>query len=312
MNFRDDPMIHTLRILLYRHRPRSLVLSALTFTVMVLTALASASDAHAAKETGRVLSIGGAVTEIVYALGEEDRLAGRDSTSTWPEAATALPDVGYMRALSPEGVLSVKPDLILARQSSGPPEAIEVLKAADVEWVDVPDEYSAEGIDDAVRIVAEALGVPEKGDALRARISGRFEEVRDIVEEVDEPKTVLFVLSVQNGRIMASGSGTAASGILKLAGAKNMIDEFEGYKQLSDEAIIKGDPDVILMMSRGGSDEHAASDEALLTNPAVMVTTAGRNKAIIRMDGLYLLGFGPRTADAANDLAHKLYGNELD
>ena len=126
--------------------------------LVLLPLLASLCCAGAARgaEAERVLAIGGAVTEIVFALGESDRLIARDTTSTYPPEALELPDVGYMRALSPEGVLSVEPDLILARANSGPAEAIEVLQAAAIQWVSVPDDFTVEGIDENIRIVAEA------------------------------------------------------------------------------------------------------------------------------------------------------------
>lgn len=306
-------MILQFRRALHRQRPRSLVLATVYLIVATFLVMArTAGDAGAQERPDRVLSIGGAVTEIVYALGEDDRLVARDSTSTFPEAANALPDIGYMRALSPEGVLSVEPDLILARESSGPPEAIEVLKSADVEWVDVPGDYTAQGIDEAIAIVAEALGVPEKGEELRARLAAEFKAVAARIADLEQPKEILFVLSTTNGRIMASGTGTAADGIIELAGAKNVIDDFEGYKQLSDEAIISANPDAILMMTRGGDTGHGASDEELIDQSALKATTAGREHAVIRMDGLYLLGFGPRTAAAASDLAQQLYGNAFD
>ena len=81
-------------------------------------------------DASRLVSIGDSITEIIFALGEQDRLVARDSTSTYPPAATALPDVGYMRALSPEGVLSVNPSAIVAVEGSGPVETLDVLKKA--------------------------------------------------------------------------------------------------------------------------------------------------------------------------------------
>src|SRR5690554_4553900 len=89
-------------------------------------------------EAGRVVSLGGAVSEIVVALGQGGRLVARDTTSTWPEAVAALPDVGYLRQLSPEGLISVAPDLILAEEGAGPPEAVEVLRAAAIPFVTIP------------------------------------------------------------------------------------------------------------------------------------------------------------------------------
>lgn len=302
-------MMISLRHALNNERPRSLLWTAACAATIALLFAARAPSAYADDEPQRVLSIGGAVTEIVYALGEEERLVGRDSTSSYPEAALKLPDVGYMRALAPEGVLSIKPDLILAREGSGPPEAIEVLKSASIPFVDVPERYTAEGVEEAIRVVAKALDAEGKGDTLRAEFAEQAAALEAAVAGIGEKKRVLFILSMQDGRILASGKGTAADGILTLAGAANAITEYDGYKQLTDEALIEADPDVILMMDRGG--EFAVDDETLFLHPGLKTTQAAKDRAVIRMDGLYLIGFGPRTASAALDLAKALYGDDI-
>ncbi|MEO0637893.1 MAG: hemin ABC transporter substrate-binding protein [Pseudomonadota bacterium] len=272
--------------------------------VFIWSGYASAEE----PEAKRVLAIGGAVTEIVYALGEDDRLIGRDSTSTFPPEATNLPDVGYIRALSPEGVLSVNPDLILARENNGPPEAVDVLKSTGVTWVDVPDDFSVEGVDENIRIVAEALGVPQKGDELRRRVASEIAAVQQRLDGVRTQKTVMFVLSMRDNRIMAAGFNTAADGIIRLSGARNVIDVFEGYKPLSDEAILKAAPDVIVTMA--GRGDHGADDEQVKSHPALGRTPAALNNEIIQVDGLLMLGFGPRTGLAAQQLASAIYGFE--
>ncbi|HEY4193548.1 MAG TPA: ABC transporter substrate-binding protein, partial [Mesorhizobium sp.] len=104
-------------------------LIALSFTLAPVGAGAS-ENTSVFPAGAKIASIGGSITEIVFALGEQDRLVARDSTSVYPQEAFKLPDVGYMRQLSPEGVLSVDPSGILALQGSGPKEAIDVLKKA--------------------------------------------------------------------------------------------------------------------------------------------------------------------------------------
>ena len=103
------------------------------------TGAACAALPARAATPSRVLCLGGALTEIVFGLGLGARLIARDTTSTYPPEALALPDVGYLRALSPEGVLSVGPDLILAEHDAGPAEVVEVLRKSGVPWIEVPD-----------------------------------------------------------------------------------------------------------------------------------------------------------------------------
>lgn len=260
-------------------------------------------------DPSRVVSIGGSLTEIVYALGEEKRLVARDQTSVYPDAALSLPDVGYMRQLSPEGVLSVDPTGILLLEGSGPREAVDVLKKARADLVPVPDRFDREGILAKIEIVGKALGVEDKAEALAGAVDADLRAVEKLTAGIKAHKRVLFILSMQGGKLLAAGGGTASDGIIKLAGGVNVIDSFQGYKQVSDEAVITAKPDVILMMTRGG--EHSQAGDELFAHPAIAPTPAGQAKALIRMDGAYLLGFGPRTASAARDLAMALYGDQV-
>jgi iron complex transport system substrate-binding protein len=279
---------------------------------VLLTVIALPAGADEGKavfsDASRIVSIGGSITEIVYALGEEGRLVARDSTSTYPDAAAKLPDVGYMRALSPEGVLSVNPSGILALQGSGPKEAVDVLKKSSVPFIEVPDRYDHEGILEKIRIVGKSLGVDAKVEKLEAETDAKLRAAEKQTAAIKERKRVLFVLSTQGGKILAAGSDTAADGIIRLAGAVNAVEGFSGYKSMTDEAIVSAKPDVILTMRGGGPP---ISEDELFANPAIASTPAGTNRKMISMPGGYLLGFGPRTAEATHDLAVLLYGSQV-
>lgn len=265
-----------------------------------------AADLKPFADPSRLVSIGGSLTEIIFALGEEGRLVARDQTALYPEAALALPDVGYMRALSPEGVLSVKPTALLVIDGSGPPEALEVLAGAGVAFQSVPETYSAQGVLAKVRAVGQALDVSGKAEALAAEIERQFGALAEKTGAVTGRKKVLFVLTAAGGKIQASGTGTAADGIIALAGGQNAITDYSGYRALTEEAIIAADPDVILMMDRGEDPSTVATE--LFGNAAIGLTKAGQQKALIRIEGAYLLGFGPRTPQAAQELFDALYG----
>ncbi|MCF6112444.1 hemin ABC transporter substrate-binding protein [Mesorhizobium muleiense] len=275
--------------------------------------MAFALPARAAEGTeifadpSKIAAIGGSITEIVFALGEQDRLVARDSTSRYPEAALKLPDVGYMRQLSPEGVLSVNPSGILALHGSGPKETVDVLKKTSIPFIEVPERYDHEGILEKIRIVGKALGADAKADALAAEIDVKLKAAEKQTASIKDRKRVLFVLSMRGGKILASGSNTAADGIIRLSGGVNAVDGYSGYKQLSDEAVITARPDVILMMNNAGP---GVSDDELFANPSIRSTPAGAARKVVRMDGGYLLGFGPRTADVIRDLAASLYGGQ--
>nr|WP_245710928.1 ABC transporter substrate-binding protein [Citreimonas salinaria] len=266
-----------------------------------------------AQQAADVLSMGGAVTEIVVALGQGHRLRARDATSTWPPEVTDLPDVGYVRALSPEGVLSVEPALILSEEGAGPPEAIDVIRAADLDFVEIPDALTADGILRKIETVGDALGVPDRAAAMSAEVEADLvDAMADAAQPEAEKKRVLFVLSTQGGKINASGTGTAADALIRMAGGVNAVTEYAGYKQITDEAVGLAAPDVILMMDRAGADDtdHGGADDELFAMPAIRLTPAAQSRSVIRMDGLLMLSFGPRTAEAIRRLNAALYAQE--
>ncbi|GBR06844.1 ABC transporter substrate-binding protein [Asaia siamensis] len=251
----------------------------------------------------RIVSIGGTITETLYALGAADRIIGVDITSTYPVSALREKrSVGYMRQLSSEGILSLKPDLVLAMNDSGPANAIDQVMESSTPIVMVDATPSLDGVRNRMLTLSRIIGEEEKGAAMVVRFDNQLRTLRAWTELHPKKARVLFVMRVVNGRPMAAGTGTAADAIIALAGATNAGADMKGYKALEREALIALKPDVILMMSQGGQ----AMRDALLADEAVMLTPAGQKKAIIDMEGEKLLGFGPRTAEAALELAQQI------
>ena len=283
-------------------RPRLSVRRAFLAAAACLC-LSASPAAHAAPDApARIVSIGGSVTEIIYALDQQDRLVAVDTTSIYPEEATRLPNVGYMRQLAAEGVLGLDPDLILAIEGSGPQPAIDVLKASAVPLIEVPEHHSAQGVLDKITVVGKALGVPERAEALKAKVSADFDATAKAVAGTTEKPGVLFLLSVGSGRMLAAGSNSAADAVITMAGGHNVLASFEGYKPINAEALVAAAPDYIVAMKRPGMDP-SADIRAL---PGMELTPAGKNDGIIAMDGQTLLGFGPRAAAAIRELARHI------
>jgi len=250
----------------------------------------------------RILSIGGDVTEIIHELGAGNRVIATDTTSTFPPAVMALPKVGYMRALSTEGVLAQSPDLILASAGSGPPEVIAALKQSGVPIALVDYSPTAQGIGRKIALIAEILDVKEKGIALTKSIETELDTLEKALAQAPRPRT-LFVLSLIGGRIMAAGNKSSANEIITLAGGTNAVAEFDGFKPASAEAIIAAQPEAVVMMEREGD---IGADDLFAQEPFSKIPAA-KTRKLIRMDGSYLLGFGPRTPSAARELAKALH-----
>jgi iron complex transport system substrate-binding protein len=276
--------------------------------LILATALACAPVALTAQsypEAKNIITIGGPVTEVVFALGAGDRVVARDTTSLFPAEVTALPDVGYMRQLSAEGVLSVGPDLIITRDTAGPPEVLDQLRAASVPMVEVKDAFTADAVTQAVRTIGDALALQDKAKTMVAAIEAEFATLATRVETGPRPRA-MFILSNQGGRLNVSGGKTGANGVFDLAGAENVFaQDFDGYKIVSDEAIIMAAPDVIVMMASTGEAEHDAKRDDTLALHAIAQTPAGKNGAFVLVNPA-ALGFGPRTASMASELRDNL------
>lgn len=265
----------------------------------------AAGRAVAIADSRRIVAIGGSVTEILHALGEDAHIVAVDSTSQFPpDLLRRKPNVGYMRQLSPEGVLALAPTLILAAEGSGPKEAVAVIEQAGIPFVHVPDRFDGRGIVEKIRLIATAVSREERGRCLAKRVDDDLVALAPMRARIRDKVRVLFVLSLVNGRAMIGGRNTAADGIIALAGAVNAAADVEGYKIVSDEAIVAARPAAIVAMERPGFRLTAGE---VFGHPAFAATPAARTSALVSMEGLYLLGFGPRTARAARDLAASLY-----
>ena len=222
--------------------------------------------------------------------------------SQFQNLATRAPNAGHLVGRGNKDALSIRAESGIGGWHSTGLDHAELLAR-----LGIPEAHSAEGIITKITAVGAALGVPERAEALASETRTALATAAKRTAQVPEAarKRVLFILSLQGGRILASGRDTQAAAIIEMAGGINAVTAFEGYKQLTDEAVAEAAPDVILMMDRTG--DHAILDEQLFAMPAIRITPAGADEAIVRMNGLYLLGFGPRTASAALDLNSALY-----
>lgn len=286
---------------------RSLLGVALALAAFPRVASAAALDARGrpvpAADLARVVCIGGALTEIAYALGAADHVIAVDSTSQFPpEALKTKRNIGYMRQVSPEGVLALRPTLILVMQDAGPPQALDLLAASGTPVVFVDATLSPAALEARIRFLARIFNVVPAGDRLCRSLDGQFAELAAWRGAHPVRKRVLFVLSMRNDHPVVAGTGTSADAIIGLAGGLNAAAGLQGYKPVSDEALSAMAPDVVLVMDHAGPSVDASA----LDLPGFRLTPAGRRHALVRMDGEFLLGLGPRTPQAALALAQHL------
>lgn len=277
-----------------------------------LAGAAAALAAHRvwAAEGRRIVSVGGALTETLYALGAQAELVGVDTTSLYPEAARQLPSVGYARALSAEGVLSLRPTLVVATAEAGSPAVLRQIEAARVPLVLLDADHRFEGLLARTQRLADLCGRAEAGRSLVGELQQSWARTRDVLARHGAagrpPVRVLFVLSHSMAQVRVSGSGTAADAMIRYAGGVNALGGFEGYKPLTPEAAIAAAPDVILATEQGL--QAAGGIDGLLKAPGLAQTPAGRARRVVAQDALLMLGFGPRLPQAVAALAEALHG----
>lgn len=278
---------------------------SLTFGALGFGAAAAASLPAGAQVPPRIVSVGSALTEIVYALGAEGLLVGVDTTSMYPTAARALPQVGYMRALAAEGVLSLKPTLVIATTAAGPATTLDQLRATGVKVLVLPDHYDYDSVIAKITAVGQVTGKTTEADAMIARGRADMTELTKRLASATSKPRVLFLLSMGGGAPQAAGRDTAADGIIRLAGGTNAIDAYAGYRPLTPEAVLASRADFLLVTTQ--TVQAMGGIEAILDQPAVRRTPAGRAGKVLQFETLLLLGFGPRTPQAALELAAALH-----
>jgi iron complex transport system substrate-binding protein len=210
-----------------------------------------------------------------------------------------------MRALSAEGVLALKPTLVMATAAAGPATTLDQLRATGIEVMVVPDHYDYESVAGKIEAVGEAIGKREQASALIARGRGEMQALHERLAATTERPRVLFLLSMGGGAPQAAGRGTAADGIIRLAGGVNAIDGYTGYRPLTPEAVIASRADFVLVTRQ--TAEAMGGLPAILRQPALSRTPAGRAGRVLQYETILLLGFGPRTPQAATELALALH-----
>ena len=246
----------------------------------------------------RIVSLNGAITETIAALGKGEEIVGRDVTSTYP-ADLAAPDLGHPRSMTIEPILSVAPTLVMASEKSINPDLAKKIMESGIKTEWLTQEYSVDGAKSLIKNVAAIVGVSDV-QYLLDKIDADMKQILPIEHK---PK-VLFIYARGAGNLMVAGTGTPMEAMIHLAGGQNAARDFSDFKPLTPESLIQENPDVILLFDTGIQSMDGI--EGILKVPGVKQTNAGKNKHIISVDGGLLSSFGPRVGEAALELNRKL------
>lgn len=277
-----------------------------TVVALCLCLMSQAYAGDAGKNTPkRIVSTANYLTEIIVALDKQSELVGIDTTSISPAGMTRLPDIGYRRNLSLEGVLSLKPDYILLADDAGPPAVIKQLQTTGVAYQIIPSKpYEMTTLFTAIKAISQNLGVSEKGEELIQDLMQKKAVLAAANTEntQEKVKVMLMMDSGGTGSKTFAGRNTAADALLQFAGAENVFSKhFEGYKAVSEEAQLTQMAAVLLI---GKVKNYGAlTQKYQILEPSVETSKqALRPHCRIEIDMGYFLTFGINSVAAAADL----------
>jgi len=258
---------------------------------LAATSSPAPSSPQTCEET-RVLSLGGSVTEIIYALGMQDQLIGTDLSSVYPEQAQKLASVGYYRSLPVEGILRLKPNLVIASEQAGPVRVLDQLRALGLRVHQISDQPSLDSLHQRIGLIADLLCVADKGQALKKSLDLAMQAALQIPVK----RQSVMVLVIRAGKLLGAGSGTHAAKILELSGVDNALTDQTGYRQVSAEIVSARMPSAMIVTSL--SVQAMGGLEAIRQHPLLAHTPASIDGRLIELDDLMAQGMGLRLPQA--------------
>lgn len=291
-----------------------LILSLLSILLIPLQTMATtvtdaSGESIVITSSERIVSLNGSTTEILFALGVGENVVGCDASSTYPKnVREKLPSVGYQYRLNVEGILSLKPTLVIGRDDVKPPQVIEQLRMADVTVLLLKEPRSFEAAKQRLRTIGAAVGCQKQARELIATLDADIEKLAEKLEAAradwtEQKALFLYLRGPQTAFVL--GKDSAPGAMLEIVGAENAAGDIKGSKPMTAEAVITAQPDVYVLFTTGL--ESLGGVDGLLKLPGLAHTPAGRNRRVVAMSGQYLSGFGPRCGRAALDLFHGIY-----
>lgn len=276
--------------------------------IKLIIALLLALTQFSVQAEERIISAGSAVTELVFALGAKDQLVAVDVTSKFFVKNSDIPQVGYHRQMSAEGLLALNPSYLIGSSEMGPDSTLENLKSSRVNVTIVPSGDSISDLYDRIDAVAKITGTQAKAAGLKEKVS---EEIKQLESQtlVQSPKVIFLMLS--KGRpATVGGTETTIDSIITLSGANNPASNYvSSYKPVSMEAIVEMQPEYLLVSDRAWS--NLGGEEGILKAfPLLAATPSGKGNRIMAIPSHALIGgFGLESIRLSQQLANKFSQN---
>jgi len=250
------------------------------------------------EDASRIVTLSGEFTETVFALGLGDNVVAVDLSSVYPDEALGLPKVGVEFRLLAEPIIAAEPTVVIGDEDVIPRVAIEQVRAAGIPVVIFPARTSIEAPAAKIRETAHILGIEEQGEQLESAVQREIDDAIALATQAETRPRVAFVYIASDDTVLLFGESTVGGGLMAAAGAINVASDLgiDGWVPLTPEALVAGDPEVIMTASRG--IETVGGIEAFLEMPGVAETKAAADGRVLVYEDLYILGLGPRAGQA--------------
>jgi len=280
-----------------------------TRVVVLCVGLLASLQAIAADLPQRWVSAGGALSEWVSALGGEPKLVGVDTTSQHPQSLKQLPSIGYQRSLSAEGILSLRPDILIGSEEMGPPPVIAQVKSAKVRVELFSAQPDLPTLEKNLTHLGQLLGAQAQAaqllESYQQQLTAQKARVAELQAKQKAPG-VLVLIGHAGGKPLIAGKDTAADWLLQQAGGHNLATH-TGYKPFSVESLAGLDPEVLVFADRALSGE-AAKAALFKENPILNSSRAAKAGRVLELDPTLLVGgLGPRLPAALKGLSDGFY-----
>ncbi|MBX2934159.1 MAG: ABC transporter substrate-binding protein [Ferruginibacter sp.] len=289
---------------------KKLTLIALAFSFIFISCGRFGNKEMDGTKDMRIVCLSKHLTEYVFALGKGHNIVAVDLTSTYPDSAKLLKTVGYHRALNPEGIIAMNPDLVIHSNDIGPENVLpQIIKAG----LNVKAFGGANTIDSA-RILLKQLGkffgVENVADSLIKKMDDGIAKAADTLKALnltDSLKVMIIHFGQRNNTyFVMSGRNGVGDKMIRLAGCTPATYNGKGARGMSAEAVALANPDIIIATDFG-YDRMGSMDKFISSVPGVALTNAGKNKRIVRFEEHDLIYFGPRTGDNVIKLINLLH-----
>ncbi|MBN7810087.1 ABC transporter substrate-binding protein [Algoriphagus sp. H41] len=273
----------------------------LPLILLLFFACGKATTDSTEKQSRKIITAGGTITEVMDALGFSGQIIATDITSTYPESMKSLPSIGYRNQIKAEGILALGPDLVLIEEGYLSPDVVEQLKAAQVNIHLFKKPLTVDGTKTLVTELAAFFEVSEKGAEINKAIDADMAELASFLEGKTSKPKAIFVMARGPETVFVAGDKTFATEIFKMASLETTATGFDEFAPLTPESLVQMNPEFLVFFESG--IQSLGGKEGLTKIQGIEETDAFKNGQIVALDGQYLSGFGPRVGKAALDLA---------